>query len=511
MSEHRLAGVGLRFRTWPVVAVALLGLLVLIAVSLLAARSKADLSYAELDNLNARYRSIETRLRLVRSDLQLSGILVRDALLDRNTPTASYRSRLAELRNESLGLIDELRPLVRDNDPFRYDTLRRELEEYWKSYDPLFDGLRDASDRYRFLLRNTVPRRDAVVALSAEIEDINDSNLDAQREAAAVRQRELHQYVTMMLATSLTLGFAVAVAAVIRMRLLEKRSREEHARTHQAEQEMRRLSNQLVRTQEEERKSLSRELHDELGQTLTALRMEIGRSERAQALGSPAFAATVTESKELIDRMMKLVRNLAMGLRPSMLDDLGLEPALAWQTRDFSHRYNVPVNLTVTGDLEQLHDPQRTCVYRVVQEALTNCAKHSAATRIDVSVLGDQQRLEVSIRDNGVGMSSTTGHTGLGLTGIKERVKEMKAPRRFRPNRGRNCLTDPLCPFPLPPAARPPCGVLGDDHGIVRRGMKALLDAEATSVVGEASDGLDALRLCGWKRTWPSSTSPCPV
>ena len=120
---------------------------------------------------------------------------------------------------------------------------------------------------------------------------------------------------------------------------------------------------------------------------LTALRMEIGRAERAQAVGSPAFGQTMAESKALVDRMMRMVRDLAMGLRPSMLDDLGLEPALAWQAREFSRRYNVPVDLTVDGDLERLPDPQRTCVYRVVQEALTNCAKHSAATEIEVKVV----------------------------------------------------------------------------------------------------------------------------
>ena len=141
---------------------------------------------------------------------------------------------------------------------------------------------------------------------------------------------------------------------------------------------------------------------------LTALRMEIGRAERAQALGSPAFAQTMAESKALVDRMMRMVRDLAMGLRPSMLDDLGLEPALAWQAREFSRRYNVPVDLSVDGDLERLPDPQRTCVYRVVQEALTNCAKHAAATEIQVKVVRGRTRLDVSVRDNGVGMASTS-------------------------------------------------------------------------------------------------------
>src|SRR6185295_9084320 len=168
--------------------------------------------------------------------------------------------------------------------------------------------------------------------------------------------------------------------------VLERRSKEENARIRAAEDELRRLSNQLVKTQEEERKNLSRELHDEVGQMLTALRMELGRAERAQAVGSPAFAVTISESKTLIDKMMRLVRDLAMGLRPSMLDDLGLEPALAWQAREFSRRYNVPVDLKVDGDLDDLPDPHRTCIYRVVQEALTNCAKHSSATAIDIVV-----------------------------------------------------------------------------------------------------------------------------
>jgi len=226
----------------------------------------------------------------------------------------------------------------------------------------------------------------------------------------------------------------VAVIAVIRLRVLERRSEQQRAHSEQTGEEMRRLSNQLLRTQEEERKNLSRELHDEVGQMLTALRMELGRLERAHVVGSPAFAASAAESKALIDKMMRLVRDLAMGLRPSMLDDLGLEPALAWQTREFSRHFNTPVDLLVEGDLERLPDPHRTCVYRVVQEALTNCAKHSEATRITVAVRGGADSLEVTVTDNGVGIDKTSSHQGLGLTGINERVKEMDG--RFSIDRG---------------------------------------------------------------------------
>jgi len=457
VTEHQSAGVGrsaafgapgMRFRTWPVVAVSLLGLIGLIVVSILAVQRKADVAYAHLDSLNDHYRETEMRLRRVRTDLHLSGILVRDYLLDTVTPSSEYRTRLLAYRTESDRMINELGPLLSESDPNGFERLRHELDQYWGSYAPLFDESTLVVDRYTFLRREIVPRRDAVMNISAEIEELNNRNLRGQQLAAADRQRELHQYLTRTLAFSLALGLIVAVIAVIRIRVLEGRSEEEHSRTHRAEQELRRLSNQLVRTQEEERKHLSRELHDELGQMLTALRMEIGRSERAQAVGSPTFSATTLESKALIDRMMQMVRDLAMGLRPSMLDDLGLEPALAWQAREFSRRYNVPVDLSVDGDLERLPDAQRTCVYRVVQEALTNCAKHSAATEIQVQVVRGRTRLDVSVRDNGVGMSPTIEHNGLGLTGIKERVKDINGSTSIQSNPGGGTVVHITLPVP---------------------------------------------------------------
>jgi len=133
-----------------------------------------------------------------------------------------------------------------------------------------------------------------------------------------------------------------------------------------------------------------------------------------------------------------------------MLDDLGLEPALAWQTREFARRYNVPVNLRVEGDLERLPDPHRTCVFRVVQEALTNCAKHSGATSIDISVVGLGDQLDVSVSDNGIGVRIVGGHTGLGLTGIKERVKEMHGSMSIQTRPGGGTVLQITLPVPAP-------------------------------------------------------------
>jgi signal transduction histidine kinase len=139
-----------------------------------------------------------------------------------------------------------------------------------------------------------------------------------------------------------------------------------------------------------------------------------------------------------------------------MLDDLGLEPALAWQTREFARRYNVPVNLSVEGDVERLPDPHRTCVFRVVQEALTNCAKHSGATGIEIVVVGHGDRLDVSVSDNGVGVRATAGHTGFGLTGIKERVKEMHGFTTIQTRPGGGTVLQITLPIPAAEGSKEP-------------------------------------------------------
>jgi signal transduction histidine kinase len=115
-----------------------------------------------------------------------------------------------------------------------------------------------------------------------------------------------------------------------------------------------------------------------------------------------------------------------MGLRPSMLDDLGLGSAVQWQARQFSKHTGVPVNVQIEGPLAQLPDRHRTCVYRLVQEALTNCGRHAKAGTIGISIHSLGDRLMVEVRDDGVGFdpSSVRGR-GLGLLGMQERVKEL--------------------------------------------------------------------------------------
>src|SRR5438067_633877 len=220
-------------------------------------------------------------------------------------------------------------------------------------------------------------------------------------------------------------GIVVTLVAVFRLRVLERRSDRERALAEGAERQLRQLSQQLVATQEEERKNLSRELHDHVAQVLTALRMELGRIDRIRAPGDTRIGLAVGECKQLVDSMFRTVRDLALGLRPSMLDDFGLRAALEWHVRDFSGRYGVNVALNGEEDFDTLPDQYRTCVYRAVQEALTNCIRHAQARSIQVRLNGQGGQLHLFVTDDGIGFDPARRHAGLGLHGIGERVKEL--------------------------------------------------------------------------------------
>lgn len=217
-----------------------------------------------------------------------------------------------------------------------------------------------------------------------------------------------------------------------------------------AERQMRQLSQERSVAQEEERKHLSRELHDHVAQVLTALRMELGRIERTKPFPGVQAAAAVAECKKLVDSMFRTVRDLALGLRPSMLDDLGLQAALEWHVRDFTSRYGTNVELTIEGECDGLPDRHRTCVYRAVQEALTNCIRHANAQAITVNVIRCNDELRVSVSDDGIGFDPGRRRKGLGLCGIEERVRELHGALNISGSPGRGTLLNIRLPLPEP-------------------------------------------------------------
>ena len=431
----------MRLKTWFVAALGLGCLVMLTAVSMIASSRKAQDIYAQLDQLNSHHQRVDSSLRRLRSDVNLSGIFVRDYLLDVERDHApEYREKIAEFRRTNMETLASLKKLVHRDD--QIESLQTKLDDYWQTFEPLFDWtipekiVRSA----RFLRREVVPRRDAALTIAQEIEELNNANLAAQREEVALRQAAFRDDLHRLFWQTVLLGTAVAIVVIVRLRVLEHRSDD-------AENQMRELSQQLVNTQEEERKNLSRELHDHVAQVLTGLRMELGRIERMTA---GAAGPAVAECKRLVDDMFRTVRNLALGLRPSMLDDFGLEAALQWHTRDFMARYAIDVDLAMNGDFDRLPDKHRTCVYRVVQEAMTNCVRHASAKHIQVEVTAHEGQLRVSVRDDGVGLDPANRRKGLGLRGIDERVKELHGTMTIaRDGRGGTALVVHV-PLPVP-------------------------------------------------------------
>jgi signal transduction histidine kinase len=405
-------------------------LIILIAVLGIGAIRRARVIYGEMEATQQSYLEAEAFRRDIAADMYLADILVRDYLLDPSPQNAPlHRQQLLEIRESLQQRVDLLGQRMGAGDSPGLQRLQAEVQGYWDSLDPIFEWTpqEKAQSSWSFLRRKVLPRRRAVIDLAREVAKLNKENLERERQRIHESQAVFHSFLLKMMAFTLPLGVVVALLTTYRVAVLEQRQEEQRKQIQETEGNLRRLSRRLVQAQEVERKSLSRELHDEVGQTLTAIGIDLANVLSTKAAVPDTLRTRVEDAKRLNTDAMRVIRDLAMGLRPSMLDDLGLEPALEWQGREFSRHTGVPATVEVDGSLEGLPESHRTCIYRVVQEALTNCAKHANATKVVVRVHGQPDCVEVTIRDNGVGFNpAVRPRAGLGLLGLTERVQELE-------------------------------------------------------------------------------------
>ncbi|MBW2096825.1 MAG: PAS domain-containing protein, partial [Deltaproteobacteria bacterium] len=190
-------------------------------------------------------------------------------------------------------------------------------------------------------------------------------------------------------------------------------------------EEIRRLSGRIMQNQENERAAIARELHDELGQVLTALRMDAVWLGNYLAEKDSIAEDRALTMRELIDKTIDDVRGLAIRLRPGVLDDLGLVEALEWYTDEFEKRTNVTCRFKDSPSLPPLPDYLATAAYRIAQEALTNVARHASATHVEVRLGMEKDFLLLTVRDDGRGFDvhGRAAREGLGLAGMKERAE----------------------------------------------------------------------------------------
>ena len=191
-----------------------------------------------------------------------------------------------------------------------------------------------------------------------------------------------------------------------------------------SQSELRRLSEELMRITEQERTRISREIHDQLGQLLTAIKMELRAIERALARDPQAAGEHIKETAGLVDETIVTVRRISADLRPGILDDFGLGAAIEWQTEQFRKRTGMEVALDAAIAEESLSRDMATAAFRILQEALTNVARHSEATQVDVAVRTTDAELILTVRDNGKGLNPDPNHRSFGLVGMRERARQ---------------------------------------------------------------------------------------
>jgi signal transduction histidine kinase len=262
------------------------------------------------------------------------------------------------------------------------------------------------------------------VRLTNELSNLNEKQLGDENQMLAAQFEGLQMRLMRTVLLTLVAGLLLALVSGYYILRLEHRSRARYLALATSRQELERLSRRLVDAQEAERRSISRELHDEVGQTLGALLLDIGHLSALVPASDQVVQEQIGRIRKAVETAVGSIRDMALLLRPPMLDDLGLVAALEWQARETSRRSEMEVEV-VAGEIgNDPSDQVKVCVYRLVQEALQNAANHSHAKNAKVAVQRKNGSLVVEVSDDGVGFQAERTR-GMGILGMEERVRQI--------------------------------------------------------------------------------------
>ncbi|MGE3509419.1 MAG: sensor histidine kinase [Vicinamibacterales bacterium] len=393
----------------------------------------AQLATAERDaaSLSQRYVQAQERLSSVRAQVLVASVLVRDAVLDTTPRPATDYQREVEAAYRAIDheLSSYVPVLDSAAEGGRVQGLREDIDAFRRaSLDTLAVDRRTWPGGARTLLQRSQPKREAVIAVSEEIQAINRLTYVAQQEATAVAQRGLQRQVWTVLGVALALSVFIGWLALRHATRLEHRLLAQSHREAQISADLHRLSARLVGAQEEERRRIARELHDDVGQALSAVNVELAVAERrSQRAGVTSDA--LGAARALVDGALRRTRDVSQLLHPSALDDLGLAAALASVLSGFERRHHLPVDFRNESGPNRFEPEIERAVFRLVQEALTNIARHAHASRVTVSLERADDALRVCVADDGVGFDADSPgqgtSRGLGLVGMRERVSHL--------------------------------------------------------------------------------------
>jgi len=224
---------------------------------------------------------------------------------------------------------------------------------------------------------------------------------------------------------------------------LERKVRERTADLNLANENLRELSSRLQQVRDEERRHISRELHDSVGQLLAALSMNIAAVQRQSYKLDSQGARAVSENAAMVGQIEREIRTISHLLHPPLLDVAGLASALRWYVDGFSERSNIRVHLDIPEEFGRLSDEMEIAIFRMVQECLTNIHRHSGGSSATIRVHEEDHRVLVEVQDEGKGIPpekqlalSSSGRTGVGFRGMRERLRQLGGTLEIRSNGG---------------------------------------------------------------------------
>lgn len=413
------------------------GLLLLLAFSGLNALSILQKIQTENETIRDDYLHRDRILGELRSDIYLSGTYVRDLLLEQDAALADmHRKEFEDSRKRINTSLDAYSKILRPEETASFYRFKTELERYFDSLRPALEW--NAIERrtlgYGFMRDSLLPRRMTVVHLADQIGLVNQRQMAAGSRQIANLFSRFRRLLVALLTLSLICGILLATGSFRRILRLERLLTARFEEVERARESLRDLSTRLISIQESERRSLSRELHDEVGQSLSALLLGIGNvAATIPSDGNSETHAQLHDLRRLAEKTVATVRDMSLLLRPSMLDDLGLIPAVQWQAREVSRNSNIYVQVHADLVSEDLPDEHKTCIYRIVQEALRNAVRHADAKSVRIGLSGSGGKLLLTIQDDGRGFVPER-EKGIGLLGMEERATHLNGSFRIDSN-----------------------------------------------------------------------------
>jgi signal transduction histidine kinase len=355
-------------------------------------------------------------------DDQLERFLLQDQLRESGPDPADVTNKIAAVR---AALLDY--PPDRDPDEqLLLAAMQRQLQEEETSCAIVLAWRSDLRQQraYQFIGQQLIPWRTRIFELSAQISSLDERRLAVENFAVATRFQSLESRLVWLVSLSLVAGVLMSLVCGWYILRLERQARRRYEALARSRLELEGLSARLVEAQEQERRSISRELHDEVGQSLGALLVEVGQLGKLVPPEDRATQAQIAQIKSVAESAVKSIRDIALLLRPPMLDDLGLVPALEWQAREISRRSDMEVEVHSENVSQTLGDETKVTVYRLVQEALNNAATHASAKNAKVTIAQNSEKITVEIIDDGHGFDPRR-QRGMGILGMEERVRRL--------------------------------------------------------------------------------------